>query len=389
MLSFYYILRIKPNASRETIEAAYRRLLERYDPDKHEALPADAATTVRQIMAAYRVLSDPAKRALYDERLAAKKRETQAAAPAAQPIPEPIAPQPAPSPFATVEVATAHPVYAGFWRRYAAMTLDSLIVAVPLLVIGVAAVSTAGPRGDRSVSIAAGTIIPLCFIVLSWLYNAVWLSGPGRATLGMRALRLEAVDAQKFDRISFARATRRYFASLLSGIALCIGYLIQPFTPRRQALHDLLAGTVVLATGKANKAFVAATAALGLAVPAAGMLAAIALPAYRDYAMQAQIGEALEVGDVSRRAVEAYFRVNRAVPPSLDAAGAPRPPADAPYRLTMNPQSGLIIIAFDLPPVKDKMIMYAPGLDQAGNLTLLCVNQGVPTKYMRGCNSGQ
>ena len=119
------------------------------------------------------------------------------------------------------------------------------------------------------------------------------------------------------------------------------------------------------------------------------MLAAIALPAYRDYAMQAQIGEALEVGDVSRRAVEAYFRVNRAVPPSLDAAGAPRPPADAPYRLTMNPQSGLIIIAFDLPPVKDKMIMYAPGLDQAGNLTLLCVNQGVPTKYMRGCNSGQ
>jgi type IV pilus assembly protein PilA len=119
------------------------------------------------------------------------------------------------------------------------------------------------------------------------------------------------------------------------------------------------------------------------------MLAAIALPAYRDYAMQAQIGEALEVGDVSRKAVEAYFRVNRVVPPSLDAAGAPRPPANAPYHLTMNPQSGLIIIAFDVPPVKDKMIMYAPGLDQAGNLTLLCVNQGVPTKYMRGCNSGQ
>ncbi|MBS3800254.1 MAG: RDD family protein, partial [Thioalkalivibrio sp.] len=48
------------------------------------------------------------------------------------------------------------------------------------------------------------------------------------------------------ERISFARATGRHFASILSGLTLGIGYIMVAFTRRRQALHDLIAQTLVV-----------------------------------------------------------------------------------------------------------------------------------------------
>jgi uncharacterized RDD family membrane protein YckC len=47
------------------------------------------------------------------------------------------------------------------------------------------------------------------------------------------------------NRISFERATGRHFAKWLSGLILCIGYIMVGFTERKQGLHDLLAGTLV------------------------------------------------------------------------------------------------------------------------------------------------
>jgi hypothetical protein len=46
--------------------------------------------------------------------------------------------------------------------------------------------------------------------------------------------------------LSFGRATTRHFAKVISGLALALGFLIQPFTAKRQALHDLIADSVVL-----------------------------------------------------------------------------------------------------------------------------------------------
>ena len=48
------------------------------------------------------------------------------------------------------------------------------------------------------------------------------------------------------ERISFGRATVRYFGRYISLLILLIGYLIQPFTANKQALHDLMAGTLVV-----------------------------------------------------------------------------------------------------------------------------------------------
>jgi uncharacterized RDD family membrane protein YckC len=47
-------------------------------------------------------------------------------------------------------------------------------------------------------------------------------------------------------RIGFGRATGRYFAKILSSLTLFIGYLMAGFTEKKQALHDMIAGTLVL-----------------------------------------------------------------------------------------------------------------------------------------------
>jgi uncharacterized RDD family membrane protein YckC len=76
------------------------------------------------------------------------------------------------------------------------------------------------------------------------LYFAILESSVWQATLGKRALGVVVTDLSG-DRISFGRATGRHFAHYLSAIFL-IGFLVQPFTAKRQALHDKIAGTLVV-----------------------------------------------------------------------------------------------------------------------------------------------
>jgi len=47
-------------------------------------------------------------------------------------------------------------------------------------------------------------------------------------------------------RLSFSRASLRYFSKYLSYAVMMIGYIIAAFTEKRQALHDFIANTVVI-----------------------------------------------------------------------------------------------------------------------------------------------
>jgi len=81
----------------------------------------------------------------------------------------------------------------------------------------------------------------------AWIYFASLESSASQATLGKRMLGLKVADLSG-GRISFGRATGRYFAKILSGVILLIGYIMAGFTEKKQALHDMLAGTLVLRT---------------------------------------------------------------------------------------------------------------------------------------------
>ena len=145
------------------------------------------------------------------------------------------------------------PAYAGFWRRFLASLIDGILVSFVLhqlnmvLILMLGRVIEVGSTEDDLWSALAVWLtlwLTLC-VVLTWLYHAVMESSPWQATLGKRALGMVVTDLAG-NRISFGRATGRFCARFVSGILLNLGYLIQPFTAKRQALHDTIADTLVV-----------------------------------------------------------------------------------------------------------------------------------------------
>lgn len=88
-------------------------------------------------------------------------------------------------------------------------------------------------------------------LVFGWLYDALLLSSMGQATLGMRAAGIFRTGLRG-ERLSFGRASAWYGYRLLSYLAYLLGFLVQPFTKRRQTFHDWMAGAVVLRRPPAN-----------------------------------------------------------------------------------------------------------------------------------------
>jgi uncharacterized RDD family membrane protein YckC len=73
------------------------------------------------------------------------------------------------------------------------------------------------------------------------LESSKWQATVGKSVMNLRVTNLEG------RRISFGHATGRFFAKIVSSlIPLAIGYIMAAFTERKQALHDLIAGTLVL-----------------------------------------------------------------------------------------------------------------------------------------------
>ena len=148
------------------------------------------------------------------------------------------------------------PEYAGFWLRFFASVIDAIIVGIVSMIIfipvgivlGVAGVASAGSSSENLIEMLEGPLMMLNWVVsisLQWLYEALLTSSSKQATLGKLALGMIVTDLEG-NRISFGRATGRHFGKYVSSLILLIGYLMQPFTEKRQALHDIMAGTLVV-----------------------------------------------------------------------------------------------------------------------------------------------
>lgn len=140
--------------------------------------------------------------------------------------------------------------YGGFWIRFVAVIIDGLLIEVVALpvsfliggMIGAAGMAVSMPHsGVRLVNLIIGMALGGA---ASWLYEAGMESSTRQATLGKMVVGVKVTDLEG-NRISFARATGRHFARILSGAILFIGYIMAGFTERKQALHDMVAGTLV------------------------------------------------------------------------------------------------------------------------------------------------
>ncbi len=110
--------------------------------------------------------------------------------------------------------------------------------------LGLAGMMGGVPHAGIGLGLLGGGITIVLLIFGSWLYEAFMESSSYQATLGKMIFGMKVTDLNG-NRISFGRATGRHFAKWLSGLILCIGYMMVGFTERKQGLHDMLAGTLV------------------------------------------------------------------------------------------------------------------------------------------------
>jgi uncharacterized RDD family membrane protein YckC len=147
--------------------------------------------------------------------------------------------------------SSARVVYAGFWLRLFAYVIDSLLLGVTagVVILGPLMASGAIPS-DNPWMIYTNTsrqflALRLLILMVQWVYFALFESSPWQASPGKKVLGLMVTDVEG-KRISFARATARYFCTLLSGFILMAGFIMIAFTERKQGLHDILTGCLVI-----------------------------------------------------------------------------------------------------------------------------------------------
>lgn len=139
---------------------------------------------------------------------------------------------------------------AGFWLRVFASIIDSILCQLASMVIllpigfalGVMMASTSTMDEVEAAGAGLGFILG---IVIQWLWFTLAESSKWQASLGKKLLGLKVTD-ENGNRISFGRANGRYWGKALSFITFFIGFLMVAFTKKKQGLHDVIAGTLVV-----------------------------------------------------------------------------------------------------------------------------------------------
>ena len=126
--------------------------------------------------------------------------------------------------------------YSGVTRRFAAYLID---VVVQLIIIGIAAFLL------EMQSVVGLLTCGAILFAHAWLYFALMESSKYQATVGKLALGLKVVTV-KGQRLSFLRASGRFFGKIFSRLFLGLGFVMMLFTKKRQCLHDKLVGAVVI-----------------------------------------------------------------------------------------------------------------------------------------------
>lgn len=149
----------------------------------------------------------------------------------------------------------AQAVYAGFWIRVVGYLIDIIILTVvsAILQFGIAGSLFTLPRiqpgttPDPAVLGAMAGVFGLVFllqIAVQACYEAFFVAHlgatPGKLAIGVKVVRPDG------SRVALGRAFGRYFAKMLSGLILFIGYIMIGFDSQKRGLHDMICDTRVI-----------------------------------------------------------------------------------------------------------------------------------------------
>lgn len=315
-------------------------------------------------------------------------------------------------------------LHAGFWLRVAAWIIDVLIIGTVQWVLTLSfgtwlLVPWAMLGGVHDVATARFFDVGLqpFGIVILWLYFALCESSAWQATPGKLALGLRVTD-EYGQRIGFGRATGRYFGKYISALILGIGFLMAGWTARKQALHDLMAGCCVVRkvgfaawrsepstdSGIASPAPAAAASAMSphtgmpgwaialiviagcfFLIPVAGIMAAIAIPAYQTYTVRAEVSQGLVSTERARALFAQYIGERGALPGSNADLGLPKPESiRARYVTSVQVADGKVVVTYGNqanPAISGGHVVISP----VGNAAMLhwhCSSPDIRDNYL-------
>jgi uncharacterized RDD family membrane protein YckC/Tfp pilus assembly major pilin PilA len=304
-------------------------------------------------------------------------------------------------------------LHAGFWQRFAAYLIDCLIL-IPaffvlefVLVTPLVAADASSHQPGAAPALGWMIFVWLLMIVLPWLYFALcessrWQATPGKLALGLRVTNLYG------RRIGFGRASGRYFGKWISGLIMNIGYMMAGWTARKQALHDLMADCCVVrrdalnafengtldtsggAPGSGMPGWAVALIVVGalffVAVPVVAILAAIAIPAYQDYVIRAQVMEGMVLAGGAKTAVAEYvFNNNGSLPTDNAAAGLPSAGSiTGNYVARIAVRDGDIVVTYGRhanAKIASEHLLLHPHGDQ-NHVQWSCGSEDIPDRYL-------
>jgi uncharacterized RDD family membrane protein YckC len=141
------------------------------------------------------------------------------------------------------------PTYAGFWVRFGAILIDTVVIGLGAVILGIISgivVALVSPDAlDNPASDWFGILANLGQSIVSVAYYVFMHSSSKQATLGKMALGLKVTDLDG-ERIGVGKSFLRMIGTIVSAVLLMIGYLMVAFTERKQGLHDKIAGTLVV-----------------------------------------------------------------------------------------------------------------------------------------------
>jgi uncharacterized RDD family membrane protein YckC len=155
----------------------------------------------------------------------------------------------------------ANRAFAGFWLRVVAYLIDKMLLGavlgaifIPMFLLGgfgaaLQSIVRHDHQPDPAAIFAFASSIALFIgasLLAGWLYFAYFESSEWQSTVGKKVMNLVVTDLEG-NRVTFGRASGRYFAKIISSlIPLGIGYILAGITEKKQALHDMISSCLVL-----------------------------------------------------------------------------------------------------------------------------------------------
>lgn len=312
----------------------------------------------------------------------------------------------------------ANLIYAGFWYRFLAMFIDNLLVGTVLgalwffffMAIALSTFGGGGKAPSEPSAAMIGVILVMCvfYFIAPLLYFSLCESSRWQASIGKLAIGLKVTDVNG-NRLSFLRALARYVAHFITNLTFAIGYIINVFTSRQQALHDLIVGTLVVYKEvtpndlELHPSAPASSTQKTTALVAWGLWllftlffivlfvwASTQLPKLGDAqspkhpvsTVAARMHEAEMLGAEATAAATSYQESHDGqLPPSLNAADFHQTSPQV-RRLWIDSETGIIHVELGFAPLRKKTLEFVPEFDEGGDLIWRCRSSDIDPQYL-------